>query len=183
MKTPSPREQRLIALLILIAACAMAWIGIGQPIMEGFDQRREERAQLLLVHQRNQQAAAALPLLRAAARSQRTDAARFNLPATNAADADLRLREVIRAAAGRNEIVMKPSQSNPTRPGWASVRVDGVAGLDALGRFLADLQNGQPLVLVTSTNIAANKAFQTGAAAPMEIQLEVSAPYDASAIR
>lgn len=183
MKTPSAREQRLIACLLLVAVVALVWIGIVRPIRDGFDQRREERTQLLLQHQRNQQAAAALPLLRAAARTQRADTQRFLLTASSPQAAHDRLRDLVRRAAFRNKIVMKTSQSVESKPGWASLRGNGVVGLDGLARFLADVQNDQTVVLISTTSIAANAAFQTGTAAPMEVQLEISAPFDAAAVR
>lgn len=183
MKTPNAREQRLIAVLILVAVLAIAWLGIVQPLVEGFAERREARALLLAQHRRNQQVAASLPLLRAAARRQRADAPRFALPARNGAEAIERLRDLVRAAAKRNAVVMRMSQSGADRPGWAMLRVNGVMELGHFARFVADVQNGQPIMLITSTSIAANAAFQTGTAGPMEVQLEISAPYDAAAIR
>jgi type II secretory pathway component PulM len=183
MKTPSPREQRMIAVLILVALVAFVWLGIVQPILAGFAERREARAQAVIQNDHNQQLAASMPLLRAAARRQREDAAVFSLPARNQDEATARLRDLVRAAANRNELVMKMSQSAEERAGWAIMRVNGVARLDQLTRFLADVQNGQPIVMVTSTSLAANAAFQTGTAGPMEVQLEVAVPYDAAAIR
>lgn len=183
MKTPSVREQRLIAILILVGAVALIWLGLVQPILGGFAERREARQQLLLQHERNQQIAASLPLLRAAARKQRADAPRFALPARTNAEAVERLRAIVRRTAARHMIVTKMSQSGEDKMGWAALRVNMVVGLDPFARFLADVQNEQPLILITSTSMAANAAFQSGTAAPMEVQLEISAPYDAAAIR
>lgn len=183
MKTPSLREQRLIAILILIAVVAIIWLGMVQPMIDGFAERRAERAQLLAQHQRNQQMAASLPLLRAAARRQREDAARFALPAASVDAAQDGLRDLVGRIAARNNIVIKKSQSETSRPGWSSLRINGVLRLDQLARFMADIQNEQPLILIESTSIAANAALQSGVAAPMEVQLEISAPFDASAIR
>ena len=183
MKTPNAREQRLIAVLILVAAVALVWLGIVQPILDGFAERREARAQLLMQHQRNQQIAASLPLLRAAARRQRADAPRFALPARNQEEATERLRDLVRRTALRHEIVTKMSQGADGKAGWASLRVTMVVGMAPFARFLADVQNEQPLILIGATSIAANAAFQAGTAAPMEVQLEISAPFDAAAIR
>ncbi|QGP80473.1 type II secretion system protein GspM [Sphingobium sp. CAP-1] len=183
MKMPSAREQRLIAVLILIAAIALVWLGIVQPILDGFAERRDARAQLLIQHARNQQIAASLPLLRAAARRQRQDAPRFALPARNADEAQERLRDLVRRTALRHEIVTKTSQSAEGKVGWAALRVTMVVELEPFMRFLTDVQNEQPLILITSTSIAANAAFQAGTAAPMEVQVEVATPYDAAAIR
>lgn len=181
MKTPNAREQRLIAILILVAVIAIVWLAIVSPIADGFAARAEERRALLVQHARNETLAASLPALRSAAGRQRQDAARFAIVASNRRQAVDLLRERVRRTAQRHGIVIKSLQEVEARAGWVGVRADGASEISALTAFLSGLQNEPPYLLVDSLAVTSDAALQSDRAAPLEIRFAVSAPLTAAA--
>src|SRR3546814_13307184 len=64
MNALTGREQRLIAIAILIALVAIAWLGIARPLISGFSERAEVRQRLIAIHQRNEMLVARAPTWR-----------------------------------------------------------------------------------------------------------------------
>lgn len=179
MKPTTARERRLIAVLLLVAAIALLWLGLLSPVIDGFRARSAERQALHALDARNQRLAAGLPLLRATAARQRAEAGRFVLPAATAEQAVTLLKVRLRATARRHGIVTRAVQEVEARPGWAAVRADGVFDWVQFSAFVTDLQNQVPIAPVSSLTVSAEAAMESGRAGPMEVRLEIAAPFAA----
>src|SRR3546814_17204954 len=83
MNALTGREQRLIAIAILIALVAIAWLGIARPLISGFSERAEERQRLIAIHQRNEMLVARAPTWRRQLQQQKRDGAGFAITAPN----------------------------------------------------------------------------------------------------
>src|SRR3546814_18242062 len=81
MNALTGREQRLIAIAILIALVAIAWLGIARPLISGFSERAEERQRLIAIHQRNEMLVERAPTWRRQLPQQKRDGAGFPIPA------------------------------------------------------------------------------------------------------
>ncbi len=70
MNPLNPREKRIVAIGILVAVIAIAWVGIISPLAEGFMARAAERHELLNIYARNQRVLEGIPVWRAQASAQ-----------------------------------------------------------------------------------------------------------------
>lgn len=70
MRTLSPRERKLIAVLILVAAVALVLAGVIGPIVSGFSERAARRDALIQTFHANEQRIASLGALQAEAERQ-----------------------------------------------------------------------------------------------------------------
>lgn len=177
MNALTGREQRLIAIAILIALVAIAWLGIARPLISGFSERAEERQRLIAIHQRNEMLVARAPTWRRQLQQQKRDGAGFAITAPNSTLATDILKERIARAINRHGGVTRAIQEGPAPSGQVRARADLELELSQLNAVLEQLQNDQPLVVVESLSIAADRAFQSGRLSPMEVRIEVSAPY------
>ena len=53
--------------------------------------------------------------------------------------------------------------------------------LDQLTKFLGDLQNQSPYLVITNVTIAADRAFQSGRLDIMDVKVDVAIPYSRAA--
>ena len=93
MKPLNPREQRIVALGLLAAAIAGAWLLLISPVIDGFQTRANQRQQLLARYQDNQRLLASIPMLRAAAQAERRTAAMYQITAPSEAMAAEALKQ------------------------------------------------------------------------------------------
>ncbi len=177
MRPLSQRERRLVAIAILLAIVALAWLAILLPLIDGFTARAQQREELRTLATRNQRIAAELPRWRSAAARQRADMAQFAIRAANAEIAGEELRDRIVRTAESHQAVIQTAQDAPAPSGWVGVRVDAKARLDQLLPLIAQLENERPLIVVTSATLSADEAFRTGRLEAMDVRLEVAAPF------
>lgn len=177
MSSLSIREQRLVALFILVLLIFLGWQLLVAPMVDGFAERRDERERLTEAFQRNDQLIASLPVMRRRVEAQRADRSRFALAAPTAAAAGDRLKERLGdrlAAAGG---VLRAMEEAPASTGWIGASIQGDLTLDQLTAFLADLQNQPPYLVVTNVTIVADRAFQSGRLDVMDVKISVAIPY------
>lgn len=176
MRPTTPRERRLVAIGLLVAAVALVQLAVIGPVLRGFRAGAEDRAALQLAYQHNVRTIAAIPRLRRQAERQRGDIARFVIAAPDAGVAgDLlkeRLERVVDAAGGE----FRTSDDADAPPGWIGARADAKLTLDQLTRVLARLQNDPPYLVVDSLDVAADDALVDGHLDPMDITLGVQIP-------
>lgn len=181
MTSLSLREQRLVALFILMLLLFLLSQLLLAPVVDGFAERKEERARLVAAYQRNDALVASMPLMRRRLEAQRADRSRFALAAPSPAAASDRLRERLGdrfAAAGG---VLRGMEESAARAGWIGASINGDLTLDQLSTLLADLQNQPPYLVVTNLTIVADRAFQSGKLDVMNVKIDVAIPYTRAA--
>ena len=174
MTSLSRREQRLIALFLLLLALSGVWLLLIAPIIDGFAQRREQRAELSATIARNQRLIAALPQLRRRVERQRPDEARFALAAPSREVAGDLLRQRLQHSFEQSGGTLV--SLGDTSPGgrWIGATVEGTVTLDQLTRLLADLQNQSPYLVVTGLTVVADRAFQSQKLDLMNVKTDVA---------
>jgi general secretion pathway protein M len=181
MRPLSARERKLIAVALLIAALAIAWLGVVNPILSGFAARAERRELLLQRQAYAQRLIASIPRLRRQAERQRSSLRDFAIAAPDPARAgDMvaeRLRTEIENAGGE----FRASDRAAAPPGIVRVRADARLSLDQLVALLGRLQNDPPFLVVESLTIAADRALIENSLGELDVRLEVSIPFGASA--
>jgi type II secretory pathway component PulM len=183
MKPLTARERRLVAIAILLAFVAVAWLAILSPLIDGFAARAAERDALRATSLANQRIAAQLPRWRSAAARQRRDVDQFAIRAPDPERAAEQLRERVVRTFESHQSVIQSAQGAPAPAGWVGVRVDARVQLEPLLRIIAQLENERPLIVVTTTTISADDAFETGRLDAMDVRIEVAAPFLALAER
>lgn len=175
----SLRERRLVAIAILVALVAAVVRGLIMPIVDGFATRDADRAALLATWAADERAVVQIASVRRAAEAQRRDAARFRLAGDTALLAADRFKERIGTAITATGGELRSIEDVAARPGMIRVRTDTRLTTGQLVTLLTGLQRGEPLLIVETLNLAADQALQTGRAGPMDVRLEISAPYPA----
>jgi len=178
MKPLNPRESRLVAVGILIALIAVVWLGIFEPLIEGFGERADTRTTLLETYSRNQRVLAGIPLWQAQLEQQRMTAGRFAIAAPTEALATEQLKSRLTKMAsdvGGTLTAIQDIQDGVPN-GFVRVRADMQMTLGQLYKSLARLESEEPYVVVESLSVVADRAAQTGHLGPMAVRVEVSAP-------
>ncbi len=183
MTALSLRERRLVAVAILFALLAALLYGIILPVVDGFSDRAAARTELLERYARDERAVTQIASTRRAAEGQRGDAARYRLDGTNAALAADGLRTRIGTAVAAAGGELRSAEDVAAAPGFIRVRTDCRVTTGQLSALLAGLQRSAPLLTIETLTVTADQALQTGRAAPMDVRLEISAPYPAAAPR
>ncbi len=110
IRPTSPRERRLVALLILVSLIAVLWFAIVAPIAAGFSTRAQQREQLNLSYLHNQRTIASVPRLRRQAEDARRNIEAYVIGAAN-------------AEAGREQRRLRPLRSRSARSRSTSRRL------------------------------------------------------------
>ncbi len=185
MRPLSPRERRLVALGLLVAAVALVWLGIVWPVVGGFFARADEKRQLELSVQRNERLMASLPVLRAANEAQRATAGRFAIAAPSEQLATEILKERVQHVAADEGFALTSIQDQqadaPT--GEVKVRADMQLNLTQLCDTLRRLETEGAYVVVDYLAISADRAAVTGHLSPVDVRLELTAAYSQSGPR
>lgn len=180
MTSLSDRERRLIAVLILVAVIAVAWLAVLSPIIGGFQARAAERERLALVQASNQRLIDNIARLRRQAEAQKADAARFHIiaPSPEAAAEQLKDRVSALLSAGGSEV--RALQDIEAGEGRVELRIEARVGEGDLVSLLERLQNSEPLLIVTALSIAApgaDPAAQSSQANQLDVRIDVAASY------
>ena len=177
MDARTPRERRLVAIALLLAAIALAWVGLVRPLADGFAHRAAERAQLLDEQARARRLIAGLPAWRARAARQRASADAFSLAAASADAAGELARQRLAEAVTSQGGVVRAIREEPAGPGDVRVRADLEVSLTQLVAALNVIDNQRPYVIIEQLSIAADQAAAAGRLSPMEVSLAVAVPY------
>ena len=175
-RTMTPRESRLVALLILVAAIALVIVTIVYPIADGFAERAAERERLALQYKLNQRLIASIPRLRRAAEEQKSTLGRFTLSgmSPNAA-AELLQERVGSAVEGAGGEIR--SVENTAERDTVHVRIAASTTLEQMLRAIARIQDAQPYATIDSLTVSADQALISGRPDVMDVTLDVSIPY------
>lgn len=176
MRPTTPRERRLVAVGVLIAAIALGWLAIVAPIARGFTARAAEREALLLEYRHNVRTIAAVPRLRRQAERQRAVLDRFVLATPDLAAATQRLRERVERVVTEVGGEFQAGEDADAPAGWIAVRASARLTQEQLARTLARLQNEPPWLVVTGLDISADQALADGQSHPMETSFELAIP-------
>ena len=176
MKALSPRERRLVAILILVAAIAAIWFGLISPLFTGFSDRAEQRVQLQQQFVRNERQIATIARLRRSIEQQRLSNADYRTPGDTVTAAAETLKERLSnlVSAGGGEL--RAVQDVSDRPGWARIWVEARMSLPQLVSTLTKVQNQTPFLAVNGVTISADRALQSGKLDIMDVRIEVSSP-------
>lgn len=178
----SPRERRLIALLILVALLAGAYLLGIAPILDGFAARAERREQLALRHAHNLRTIATIPRLRRQAERQRSAAADFAVEARTVEQGrewlKARLSRAIEAAGG----VARGGTDAEGRPGWARARMTTALNPAQVAELLGRLEREPPWLVVEALTLTAGES-PTGQPTAMDVEVEASIPLRTAAAR
>jgi hypothetical protein len=176
MRPTTPREQRLIAIGLLVLAIALAWLAVVSPILDGFAERTERRERLLLEYQHNARSIAAIPRLRRQAERQGDSLSRFVLAAPDIAAARQLLRERIERVVTEAGGEFLAGEDADAPAGWVAIRAGGRMTRDQLARSLARLQDEPPWLVISALDVSADQALVNGRLNPMEVSLEAQVP-------
>jgi hypothetical protein len=177
MTSLSPRERKLVALLILVGLIAIIWLAILSPILSGFAARAEERTRLTDTFARNARLIGGIARLRGQAEHQKIDAARFHIVAPTPTAATETLKERLAAditAAGGD---VRSVQDIADRTGWVRAWAEGRMTLPQIITLLDKVQNTPPFLVTTSLTISADRAAQSGKLDLMDVRLEAAGSH------
>ncbi len=179
MNRLNPRERKLVALGLLVLVLALAWLGIGAPLLQGFADRRAEREALTDRFRHDARLIADFPSLRARAAAQGRDAGAYAFPTGSAgvarSAAEARLAAAVTTAGGQLQAV----RDQPARPGQVRLRVDAALTLPALDGLLRALQDSRPYPTLDAMVVASDGTATAQRLSPLEVRLDVIYAYAA----
>lgn len=182
-RTLSPRERRLLAVMILMAVVALLWFAIVGPVLDGFAERRERRQQLTQLYAHNVRVIGGIPRARRRAERQREQAGAFVLVAANPDQGRealrIRLQQAIEAAGG----AFREGADAESPAGTVRVRATARVSQAQLSLVLNRLQNAPPFLIVGSLSIAADGALVATGPSPLDVQIEAVMPFRAGRAR
>lgn len=178
MRPVTPRERKFIAVGILVAAFAAVWLGFVSPIIVGFSERTSERSRLEAQYTRNARLLAAIPVWQHVALAQQRTVGQFALQAATpdlaAQQLQQRLSRSINQVGGLVRTVTKVDDAHP---GMVQVRGEADLTMSQLYQLLKHLEGETPYVVVEYLSVAANRAFETGHLAAMDIRIQIAASF------
>jgi hypothetical protein len=178
MRPLSPRERRLVAVAILIAIVAVIWLGVVSPVLGGFLDRSGERATLQQAYARNARIIDSIRIWKHQALAQERDAARYAFAAPNATIASQLLQQhVARIVASVGGSVVRSGPQEPVSAGTARVGADLQLTMSQLYQVLKRVESGEPYVVVEFVSVGADRAFQSGHSAPLDVRLRLAARF------
>ena len=183
MRALSPRESRLLAVLVLIAALMLVDVLVVAPVLDGFSDRAAQRADLTARYAANDRVIAAIPRLRRTAARRDAQTAQFVAVAPDAGTASGSLRDRVQALASRVGGDFRGGEDVSAPPGMVATRVSLRLGAGQLAQLLALLQNSRPLVVVTGLSVSADDALVSGTASTLDVSLDVAIPFRPAAAR
>ena len=119
MKPLSPRERKLVAVALLLGVIALIWIALLQPVLDGFTERAEQRAELADRYAQNERLIGRIGQLRRVAEQQRSQSAAYALAAPDSGQAAELLKERLAATLDKSGGELRGTEAVETRAGWA----------------------------------------------------------------
>jgi general secretion pathway protein M len=179
MKPLTPRERRLVAVGLLVAAIAAVYLIILQPLVGGFFDRAQQKVDLRETYVRDQKLIAALPALRAAAETQRASQPRFAIAAQNEILAAETLKgRLQRIAADEGFTVRAIDDLQADAPqGAVKLRTDLTLTLTQFYETIRRLQNEDTYVVVDFTSVSADRSYGANRLEPIDVRLELEAAW------
>lgn len=182
-RTLSPREARLIAILILVALIGAVWLLVAGPFARGFAERGDHRAELAARAAANDRLIAAVPRLRKAAEARGRALGAVIQIAPDTATASGILRDRLQTALVQTGGSFRGAEDLPGTRARVSCRLRARLSPEQLNRFLVLVQNARPAVVVTTLVVSGEDSLVTGRASELDVQLEASFPIRLAASR
>lgn len=176
MKAMSARERKLVAVAILLAVVALAWLGVIAPLASGFSERAERREELRARYAANERLISRIPRLRRAAEQIEARRAAFGIAAADAVQASDHLRERMEAALSASGGELRGSEVIEAEDGWARARVSGSVSNDQMVAWLSALTVSAPYLSIESLTIGADRAANSNELDRMDVQVEATIP-------
>jgi Type II secretion system (T2SS), protein M len=176
MTNLSPRERRLVAIVLLLAFIALLWLGIISPLIDGFSTRAEERIKLQTQFAHNERTISTIASLRRSIEQQRLNTVDYRTPGDTVIDATEALKERLGTLVTADGGELRAVQDLSDRPGWARVWAEARLTLPQLITALTKVQNQPPYLAVNGVTVSADRALQSGKLDQMDVRIEVSSP-------
>jgi len=176
MKPLSSRERKLVAIGLLIAALALVWLGLVQPIAGGFASRAGQREQLATQYAQNERLIARIAGLRRVAEEQRRSRSAFAIDAPNAEQASERLKERLEASLLKAGGELRATESVEAPPGWARASITALVTNEQLVDWLGRLANEPPYLSMESLTVGADRALNSNRLDLLDVKLEAAIP-------
>lgn len=177
MRRLNPRERRLVAIALLLAALVLPYLLIVAPIVDGFSARAAERAQMAQQLEHDRRMLGSVGVWRARAQAQRLDRASYALAATSPAAASeaaiQRVSASLQAVGGK----VRSVREQPGSAGQVHVRAEAQLSLTQLAAVLKVVGNQKPCIVVEGLSIAADQAAAAGRLSPMDVRIDLAVPY------
>lgn len=178
MRQLSPRESRLVALLILVAAVTLLILVVINPIMGSFRDRATARDQLALTFQTNEQRIANLNALQHAAEDQAEALRGLFIVAPNTDEAGEALREKLEGAGTSVGATIKATEAGVSaEEGWTRASLEARLTDAQLTQLLERLNLIKPAVVIETVNIVAEEQLNNRKADQIDVRIEASAPF------
>lgn len=182
-RTLSPREARLVAILVLVLLVGIVWLLVVGPVLNGFAERSTRRTELATRLAANDRMIASVPRLRRAAETRERALGSMIQVAPDAATAGAALRDRLQAAVAATGGSFRGAEDLPATRTRVSCRLRARLSPEQLNRFLVVIQNTRPALVVTSLVVGGEDALVTGRASDLDVQLEASLPVRLAASR
>lgn len=176
MKPVTARERKLVAIGLLVGLIGLVWLGVVQPIINGFGERAERRETLVGQYSQNSRLIARIGLLRRAAEDQRKRSGAYAIFAPNAEQASELLKERLEASLIKAGGELRSTESVETRQGWVQASAAAAVSNDQLVRWLGLLGTEEPFLSMESLTVAADRALNSNRPDVMDVKLEASIP-------
>lgn len=177
MRQLQPRERQIVAVGILVAALAVLWYGVINPVIGGFIGRAEERSDLVAAYERNERVLSGIGNWKQEADAQTTTQSQYSIVAPTKVLAAENLKQRLNRLANMlGGSVQSVTELPADGEGWVRVRADMQLTMSQLYKGLTRLENEAPYVIVGYVSVVADRAVQTGHLATMDVRVEVSAP-------
>ena len=173
----SPRERKLIAVLILVAAIALVLTIVIGPVVAGFTERATRREALAQTFHANELRIASLGALQAEAERQTGEMRQRFIAAPDAAEASEALRERIESTVQELGGDIKASEAVPAEEGWARAAIDVRMSHAQFATLLARLNALKPALAVDAVTVIADDALTNYKSDLLDVRLEASAPF------
>ncbi|HEV2365170.1 MAG TPA: type II secretion system protein GspM [Caulobacteraceae bacterium] len=183
MKPLTARERRLVAIGLAVAAVAVLWLALVQPIASGLSHRAAERRELTAQWRRQTRLIAEQASWLRAARRESLAATDFVLPAPTEEAAVETLKSRLQRLAGDQGFQITGLTDLPAAapPGFVRLRADMQLTLAQLTLALRQLETEDPYVVVEYLSVSADRALASGKLSPLDVRLEISAPFGTGA--
>lgn len=175
MRRLSPREARLLAIALLIGVIAIiGGLGIA-PIVVGFVERAQDRADLESQYRHYARLLGGAATWRDLASRQAAGAGAFALVADSAAAAATALQSRLNDALAQDGgTVTAIAERESADPNWVRIGADAELTLPQLYHSLVRLEGEEPHVVVEALAVTAGAA--PGGTGPLAIRIEIAAP-------
>lgn len=177
MRPLSPRERKLVAVLILVLAVSLVLMLVIGPVVSGFTERAARRDALVQTFHANEQRIGSLNALQAEAERQVGEMRALFMAAPDPDEAGESLRARIEAAALEAGADVKASEALPADDGWARAALDVRLGHTQLAGLLARLNALKPALALDGLTVIAEDALTNPKSDVLDVRLEATAPF------